>query len=90
MKTKKLGVEEKKEMLMVVLGIVLSAIVLLVLPMILVDGKSENHVERTIRCIAVNPVFLVALGIAAGMRIKKRWFVPVMAAVFFVLGEMVI
>ena len=90
METKKLGGEEKKEMIMVVIGIVLSAIVLLVLPMILFDGKSENHVERTIRYFAVNPVFLVLLGIAAGMRIKKRWFVPVIAAVFFVLGETVI
>ncbi len=90
METRKAVGAENKEMIMVLFGIVLSAVVLLVLPMILVDGERENHIERTIRCFAVNPVFLVALGIAAGMRIKKRWFVPVMAAVFFVLGEMVI
>ena len=90
METRKAVGAENKEMIMVLFGIVLSAVVLLVLPMIFVDGEREKHIERTIRCFAVNPVFLVALGIAAGMRIKKRWFVPVMAAVFFVLGEMII
>ena len=65
--------------------------VLTLLPLLAVTFATRSGMMLTILLFfAVNPVFFVWLGVRSGSCIKKRWFLPALSAVIYVVSSWLI
>lgn len=71
-----------------IVGAVISAAVMILLPWAAVNaaGEAAGMIVSILLLYVIDPMYLAAVGYAAGKRIGERWGLPVIAAVLFLLG----
>lgn len=76
---------EKKS---VIVWLAVSAVIMLALPWLAVEfvNDDEGMAVCLLLFFAINPAYSVATGIFAGKNMKRRWSLPVVPAMLFLLG----
>lgn len=70
---------------------VLSLVILFALPLLVAKFAGTSGMALCfIMFFAVNPVFFIAEGIASGKSIKRRWFMPLLSAVIYLLSMWIV
>ncbi len=69
--------------------ILITILYMFFLPWVIVSSTNSLAFVFVLLYIA-NPFFSIYLGYISGMQTKKMWFIPILSAVFFILGVLVL
>ena len=79
----------KKELTKTLIWVIASFLVMFVLPWVTVSARYSLGVFSLFIWLIIVPAFSVAVGVYTGRDIKKRWFLPLLSPVFFLISTFV-